>query len=75
VTRAKTLTARKVSAMTDNQSRRLKVGDRVRWGDSATDSGTVAGTAWNEVTIKWDDGRTTVIPRSDMSRVEQLPRT
>ena len=38
--------------MTGDQSRLLKVGDRVRWKDSATDLGTVTATAWSGVTIK-----------------------
>ena len=37
--------------MTGNQSRFLKVGDRVRWGDSLADLGTVVGTSWSGVTI------------------------
>jgi hypothetical protein len=57
--------------MIGEQSRRLTVGDRVRWGDSLADSGTVVKTAWNEVTIKWDDGQTTTIQHNDMKNVEE----
>jgi hypothetical protein len=42
--------------MTGDQSRLLKVGDRVRWGATTTDLGTVVETTWNGVTIDWDDG-------------------
>jgi hypothetical protein len=59
--------------MTGNQSRRLSVGDRVCWGATTTDLGTVVGTAWNGVTINWDDGRTTTIQHNDMARVERVP--
>jgi hypothetical protein len=59
--------------MTGNQSRRLSVGDRVGWGATTTDLGTVVGTAWNGVTINWDDGRTTTIQHNDMARVERVP--
>jgi hypothetical protein len=41
--------------MTGDQSRFLKVGDRVFWGAATTDLGTVIGTSWSEVTISWDD--------------------
>ena len=44
--------------MTGEQSRRLRVGDRVRWGGPTADFGTVIGTAWSGVTIAWDDGDT-----------------
>ena len=33
--------------MTGDQSRLLKVGDRVRWGATTTDLGTVVETTWN----------------------------
>lgn len=51
-------TAWKVTAMTGEQSRLLRVGDRVRWGGPTADFGTVIGTAWSGVTIAWDDGVT-----------------
>ena len=59
--------------MTGDQSRLLKVGDRVRWGGSLTDHGTVVGTAWSGVTIDWDDGRTASIRHNDMAQVEWMP--
>jgi hypothetical protein len=57
--------------MTGDQSRLLHVGDRVRWGATTTDLGTVVGTAWNGVTIVWDDGHTTSIQHNDMAHVER----
>ena len=59
--------------MTGDQSRTLKVGDRVRWGETATDLGTVVGIAWSGVTIDWDDGQTTSIRHNDMAQVERVP--
>jgi hypothetical protein len=61
------------SQMTGDQFRTLKVGDRVRWGDTITDFGTVVGTAWNGVTIDWDDGHTTSIQHNDMAQTERVP--
>jgi hypothetical protein len=57
--------------MTGEQSRLLKVGDRVSWKASATDLGTVVETAWSGVTISWDDGHTTSIQHNDMKQVER----
>jgi hypothetical protein len=61
--------------MTGDQSRLLKVGDRVCWGrgTTTTDAGTVVETAWNGVTIDWDDGHTTLIQHNDMAQVERMP--
>ena len=59
--------------MTGDQSRLLKVGDRVCWGATTTDLGTVVGTTWNGVTIDWDDGHTTSIQHNDMAQVERVP--
>lgn len=42
--------------MTGDQSRLLKVGDRVCRGTTTTDQGAVIATSWSEVTISWDDG-------------------
>ena len=60
------------SKMTGDQSRTLKVGDRVCWGETTTDLGTVVGTAWNGVTIDWDDGHSTSIQHNDMAKVERV---
>jgi hypothetical protein len=59
--------------MTGDQSRALRVGDRVCWGVTTTDLGTVVGTTWSGVTIEWDDGRTTSIQHNDMKQVERAP--
>jgi hypothetical protein len=59
--------------MTGEQSRFLKVGDRVQWNNSLTECGPVVGTAWSGVTIDWDDGHTTSIQHNDMAQVERVP--
>ena len=58
--------------MTRDQSRLLKIYDRVCWKNSATDLGTVIGTAWSGVTISWDDGNATSIQHNDMALVERV---
>lgn len=59
--------------MTGDQSRLLKVGDRVSWARSLTDLGTVKSNAWGGVVIVWDDGRTTSIHHNDMKQLERSP--
>ena len=59
--------------MTGEQSRLLKVGDRVCWGESTTDCGTVVETSWSGVIITWDDGHGASIQHNDMERVERVP--
>jgi hypothetical protein len=59
--------------MTGDQSRTLSVGERVYWGASTADLGTVIGTAWTGVTIDWDDGHSTSIQHNDMAQVERVP--
>ena len=59
--------------MTGEQSRLLKVGDRVQWENSLTDRGTISDVDWRGVTIKWDDGRTNSIYHNDMGQVERVP--
>jgi hypothetical protein len=59
--------------MTGDQSRTLSIGERVRWGVTTTDLGTVVATSWSEVTIDWDDGHSTSIQHNDMAQVERVP--
>jgi hypothetical protein len=59
--------------MTGDQSRALKVDDRVCWGVTITDFGTVVGASWSEVTISWDDGETSSLSHNDMAKVERVP--
>jgi hypothetical protein len=57
--------------VTGEQSRTLSVGDRVCWGETATDLGTIVGAAWDGVVISWDDGQMTPIRHNDMAKVER----
>jgi hypothetical protein len=59
--------------MIGDQSRTLKVGDRVRWEDSATDLGTVTAATWSGVTISWDNGDTNTVQHNDMTQIERAP--
>jgi hypothetical protein len=59
--------------MTGEQSRLLKAGDRVCWGATTTDLGTVIGTSWSGVTIAWDDGESNSISHNDMGQLERVP--
>jgi hypothetical protein len=59
--------------MTGDQSRTLGIGERVCWGATTTDLGTVVGASWSGVTIDWDDGHTTSIQHNDMAQVERVP--
>ena len=54
--------------MTGDEFRKLKVGDRVCWGVSTTDCGTVVKTTWSEITIDWDNGDTASIKHNDMAQ-------
>ena len=57
--------------MTGDESRKLKVGDRVRWKGDATNQGTVRGTSWSGVTIDWDDGDSTSVSHNDTAQVDR----
>jgi hypothetical protein len=56
--------------MPGDQSRLLKPLDRVCWGVTTTDLGTVIETDWAGVSI---NGRTTSIQQNDMAQVERVP--
>jgi len=57
--------------MTGEQSRKLKVGDRVRWDQKTTDRGTVVEVTWSGVTIEWEDGHIESIAHNDMTKIER----
>jgi small-conductance mechanosensitive channel len=59
--------------MTGAESRQLKRGDRVRWGDSLTDRGTVESVDWRGVRIAGDDGHKTEVFHNDMGSVSVVP--
>ena len=55
--------------MTGEQSRLLKIGDRVCWENSATDRGTVTANNWSGIGVFWDDGHKSSSRHNDMTRV------
>jgi hypothetical protein len=60
--------------MTGDQSRLLlNVGDRVCWGATTTDLGTVTEKNWAGVTVKWDNRSEQAILHNDMAKVERVP--
>jgi hypothetical protein len=52
--------------MTGDESRALKVGDRVRWGEDQGDQGTITEKNWSGVTLKWDDRAEQSVLHNDM---------
>jgi hypothetical protein len=59
--------------MTGEQSRLLKVGDRVCWQNDQADQGTVTETNWAGLTIKWNNRSAQAIQHNDMAKVERVP--
>jgi hypothetical protein len=58
--------------VTGEQSRQLKVGDRVRWDQKKiTDLGTIVEVTWSGVTIRWDDDHAEWIAHNDMTKIER----
>ena len=55
--------------MTGEQSRLLKIGDRVCSENSATDRGTVTENHWSGISIFWDNGHRSSSRHNDMTRV------
>ena len=58
--------------MTGDQSRQLKVGDRVCWNADKNDKGTVTAIHIRYVTIKWHDGHESFTGHNEMKRVERV---
>jgi hypothetical protein len=58
--------------MTGEQSRALKVGERVCWNGEQADSGIVTAIEHRFVVIKWRDGHMSHTGHGDMKRVELL---
>jgi hypothetical protein len=57
--------------MTGEQSRLLKVGDRVCWQNDNADRGIVAETSWAGITVKWDNRSEQTIQHNDMGQLER----
>jgi hypothetical protein len=61
--------------MTIDESKRLKKGSLVYWRGDATDSGTIAETSWDAVTIAWSNGHVARVLRGDMREIQLTPTT
>src|SRR5216683_8210184 len=59
--------------MTGDQSRLLKVGDRVCWNADKNDQGTITEKNWAGVTVKWDRSEERRVLHNDMVQVERVP--
>jgi hypothetical protein len=55
--------------MTGDQSRGLKIGARVYWGEDKNDQGTVTEKNWSAVTLKWDNRDNQSVSHNDMKMV------
>jgi hypothetical protein len=55
--------------MTGEQSRRLKVGDKVCWQNDQADRGTVTERNWSGLTIKWDSRGEQRVLHNDMGGI------
>jgi hypothetical protein len=58
--------------MTGEQSRQLRVGDRVLWGANKADQGTVAEYDWCGVLLKWDNRDKQSVLHNDMTKIERV---
>jgi hypothetical protein len=58
--------------MTGEQSKQLKVGNRVFFNGDQTDRGKVTAIHMRYVTIKWNDGHKSFSSHNEMERVELL---
>jgi hypothetical protein len=59
--------------MTGNDSRKLKVSDRVCWNSDSSDQGTVIEANWAGVTIKWVNRSQQTILHNDMAKIARAP--
>ena len=59
--------------MTGEQSRTLKVGDRVGWNTDKNDIGTASQENGAGVAIKWNSGNEQSILHDDMTEIFSLP--
>jgi len=59
--------------MTGEQSRLLKVGNRICWQSDQADQGTVSETNWAGLIVKWDNRSEQTIQHNDMAQIERVP--
>ena len=54
------------------ESKNLKKGSRVCWQGNAADSGSIAETRWDAVTIVWDNGQVATVHHGDMREIQKV---
>ena len=59
--------------MTPEQSRNLKVGQRVSWQGDEADRGVIVERDWSGVGIKWDNGKVSFYHHNDMREIAAAP--
>ena len=59
--------------MTSEQSKNLKIGDRIYWRGDPKDGGRITDKSWDVVAIAWDNGQTARMHFNDMSEVQLEP--
>jgi hypothetical protein len=57
--------------MTGDESRKLKIGDRVCWQNDRADQGMVTETNWAGLTVKWDNRSEQTIQHNDMGQIDR----
>jgi hypothetical protein len=67
------LSYRRTNRVTPEQSRNLKVGQRVSWQGNDQDRGIIVERDWSGVRIKWDNGKTTFYHHNDMREIASAP--
>jgi hypothetical protein len=58
-----------LATMTGDQSRGLKIGARVCWGEDKDDQGTVTDKNWSGVVLKWDNRDNQSVSHNDMKMI------
>jgi hypothetical protein len=58
--------------MTGENSRKLKVGDKVCWQKDKADKGIITETNWAGVTVKWENRSEQAILHNDMTQIDRV---
>jgi hypothetical protein len=58
--------------MTGENSRKLKVGDKVCWQKDKADKGIITETNWAGVTVKWENRSEQAILHNDMAQIDRV---
>jgi hypothetical protein len=61
--------------MTAEQSRKLKIGQRVAWEDSTTDKGMIKAIDWSGVQIAWANGSEQFFHHNNMGKINTAAET